>query len=251
MGANPARPTGIMSAMPEELAALVADLEQPSREEIAGRDFHSGSLYGRAVVLVVSRCGKVAAASTATILIERFGVDAVVFTGLAGAIAPDLRVGDIVIADRLIQHDLDARPLFPRYQVPLLGVAEFATDPARTAAAASAARGFDAIAGLGADVATAFAITRPNVRVGMIASGDQFFASMEAVADLRARLPDVLAVEMEGAAVAQVCREFALPCAILRTISDTADHTAHLDFPRFLSSVCGPYARALVRGALA
>src|SRR5687767_5781975 len=124
------RPIGVMAAMPEELDAVLGDLAVATVEEVGGRRFHRGILHGREAVLVVSRCGKVAAAGTATLLLERFGVEAIVFTGLAGGAAPGLRIGDIVVADRLIQHDLDARPLFPRYEVPLLGVSEFGADRA-------------------------------------------------------------------------------------------------------------------------
>jgi len=107
-------------------------------------------------------------------------------------------------------------PLFPRHEVPLLGLAELPTDPELTARAAAAAR-----------------------------------ASSAAIAELRARLPEALAVEMEGAAVAQVCHELGVPCAIVRTISDAGDDSAAHDFGHFLSNVCGAYARAIVRGVLA
>ena len=80
----------------------------------------------------------------------------------------------------------------------------------------------------------------------MIASGDQFLASPAAVAALRAALPDALAVEMEGAAVAQVCHEHDVPVAVARVVSDRADHAAGIDFARFVAAACGPYARALV-----
>jgi adenosylhomocysteine nucleosidase len=93
-------------------------------------------------------------------------------------------------------------------------------------------------------------IAAPRIWRGLVGSGDQFFASAEAVAALRAMLPDILAVEMEGAAVAQVCHEHGVPFAIARVISDTADHTAAIDFTRFLREACGPYARVLVESIL-
>jgi len=235
--------------MPPELDAVLADLHVHTAEDVGGRRFHLGQLHGRDAVLVVSRCGKVAAAGTATLLLERYGVESILFTGVAGAASPGLRIGDIVVADRLIQHDLDARPLFPRYEVPLLGVSVFAADPDLAARAQRAAEVFaaDAPARLGA-VAVAFGLERPAVHRGLIASGDRFFAAADDVAALRRDLPDVLCVEMEGAAVAQVCHEYGRPVCVIRTISDTADHAAHIDFPRFLEGVCGRYARALVAG---
>ncbi|MDX2093985.1 MAG: 5'-methylthioadenosine/adenosylhomocysteine nucleosidase [Kofleriaceae bacterium] len=235
----------LISAMPEELAAIVAMIDRESVVTIGSREFHVGTCHGHEVVCVVSRIGKVSAATTTAILLERFQPRAVVMTGLAGAVSPALAVGDVVIADRLIQHDLDARPLFPRHEVPLLGVSEMPTDPDLRAGLVRAAEAIEVTPEL-----RDLGITRPRVHVGLIASGDQFFQSVDAVAGLRAVLPDALAVEMEGAAAAQVCHEHAIPCAVARVISDTADHGAAIDFSRFLSVACGPYARTLVTGVL-
>lgn len=234
---------GIIGAMPEELAAVVAAVDAEEIVELGGRRYHRGRYRGEPVTCVVSRIGKVAAAATAAILIERFSPRAIVMTGLAGALDDRLAIGDVVIADRVIQHDLDARPLFPRHEVPLLGVAEIAADPVLSDRLARAAETIEAPAWL--------ALERPRVWRGLVASGDQFFASAEATAALHALLPDALAVEMEGAAVAQVCYEHGVPFAIARVISDTASHQAAVDFARFLREACGPYARVLVEAVLA
>src|SRR5688572_26320539 len=183
---------GIMAAMPEELAAIVEVLGARDVLEHGGRRYHRGNYHGEPAVAVVSRIGKVAAATTAAILLERFSPRAIVMTGLAGAVDPRLAIGDIVIADRLLQHDLDARPLFPRHEIPLLGVTELIADPQLSARLAAAAERFvvpPELASLG--------ITQPAVWRGLVASGDQFFASTEATRSLRERLADVLAVEME------------------------------------------------------
>jgi adenosylhomocysteine nucleosidase len=235
----------LISAMPEELAAIVAMIDRTRTVIVGGREFHVGTCGGEEVVAVVSRIGKVSAAATTAILLERFAPRAVVMTGLAGAVDPGLAVGDIVVADRLIQHDLDARPLFPRHEVPLLGVAELPTDAALRARLVAAAEAFEVTPAL-----RELGVVRPRVHVGLIASGDQFFQSADAVAGLRAVLPAALAVEMEGAAAAQVCHEHAVPCAVARVISDTADHGAAVDFTRFLAVACGPYACALAAGVL-
>lgn len=227
---------GVISAMPEELSAVVDAMHADQVTELGGRKYYRGRYAGEDVVCVVSRIGKVAAATTATILLERFSPRALVMTGLAGGVDERLGIGDIVIADRLVQHDLDARPLFPQFEVPLLGVTEFPADPVLSTKLAAAAEKL---------------VGAPRVWRGLIASGDQFFASVEATTALRVRVPGALAVEMEGAAVAQVCYEHGVRFGIARVISDTANHGAAVDFSKFLTEACGPYARALVEGALA
>jgi adenosylhomocysteine nucleosidase len=235
-------PLGIVAAMPEELAAVVAAMDVDHVITVGGRAFHRGRYAGAPVVAVVSRIGKVAAAATTAILLERFVPRAIVMTGLAGAIDARLAIGDIVIADRLLQHDLDARPLFPRHEIPLLGVSELAADRALSDRLAAAAGSFAPPA----EVVALGVAARVRAWRGLVASGDQFFASPAAVTALRDALPEVLAVEMEGAAIAQVCHEHGVPFAVARVISDTADHGAALDFGRFLRVACGPYARMLV-----
>jgi adenosylhomocysteine nucleosidase len=128
----------IVSAMPQELAALLPLLEAGSTQQLGGRSFHRGLLAGREVVLVLSGIGKVAAAHTATLLLDRFGASAIVFTGVAGGLGPGVKVGDVVLARTLLQHDLDVSPLFPRWHVPGSapgsGRSHFDTDAAWTAA---------------------------------------------------------------------------------------------------------------------
>jgi adenosylhomocysteine nucleosidase len=239
--------TGIVSALAEELAAILEQVDVSATMVVGGREFHVGTLGGRSVVLVVSRMGKVAAAATATNLLERFGVGRVLFTGLAGGIGSDVRVGDIVIAEHLVHHDLDARPLFPRYEIPGLGLAHLPTDTRLSDTLYLAASTFAANAPMRL---APFGITRPKVHRGLIASGDQFIASADQVTALRCDLPGVLAVEMEGAAVAQVCYEHGIPFALARVISDDADHHASINFADFLRDACGLYASALVREAM-
>jgi adenosylhomocysteine nucleosidase len=126
--------------MHEELGALLALMPAEQRVRVAGRDFWVGHLHGRPVVAVLSRIGKVAAAITATVLLERFGARAIVFTGVAGGLAPGVNVGDVVVATQLLQHDLDASPIFPKYEVPLMGLSRFAADEAIGDALAAVAR---------------------------------------------------------------------------------------------------------------
>src|SRR5688572_907667 len=133
-------PIAIVSAMHEELSAVLALMPDEHKEVVAGREFWRGHLHGQEVVAVLSRIGKVAAATTASVLIERFGVRRIVFTGVAGGLGPGVNVGDIVVADGFLQHDLDASPIFPKYEVPLYGLSRFTADPVLSAQLAAAAQ---------------------------------------------------------------------------------------------------------------
>lgn len=249
----------IAAALQEELGALLAAMpdEQPVR--LAGREFWVGHLDGHDVVVALSRVGKVAAAMTATLLVHEFGASHAIFTGTAGGLDERARVGDVVVASALLQHDMDASPLFPRHEVPLYGTDRFACDVVLSDALADAARAAldDATrpgngrsgdaASLSAADLIPFAISTPKVHAGLVVSGDRFVASAAEAAELRRRLPDALAVEMEGAALAQVCHDLGVPCAVVRTISDRADNAATADFGRFVESVASRYTVAIVR----
>ena len=238
---------GIMAALPQELGDLIAPMRAGGEVRtvtLGQREYHVGEAHGVPVVATLARIGKVAAAATASALIHVFEADAILFTGVAGGVRADVRVGDIVVADALLQHDLDASPLFPRYEVPLLDRASFDADRALSDALAIAAQAFvDAEADA---LAARFAVMRPRVHRGLVVSGDRFIASHEAVGALRDALPDALAVEMEGAALAQVCYEYGVPCAVIRTISDTADASAPVAFAEFLSAIAGAYSSGVL-----
>ncbi len=237
------RPLAILSALVDEQRSLLGLLQQPERIEHAGRTFWRGRLDGVAVLLTVSGIGKVAAASTATLLIERLGAAAIVFTGVAGGLAPGVNVGDVVVAEDFLQHDMDASPLFPRYEVPGSGRSRFACDEALGASLARAAQ-------------DALAQHWPQARVhrGLVVSGDRFVCGAGESLQLQQRLREAghapLAVEMEGAAVAQVCADHGLPFAAMRTISDRADDDAHQDFSSFVQTVASVYAQHILRGLL-
>lgn len=243
-----AAPVAIVAAMQEELGALLATMADERRVRVAGRDFWVGHLHGQPVVAVLSRIGKVAAATTATVLLERFAARAIVFTGVAGGLAPDVNVGDVVVATQLLQHDLDASPIFPRYEVPLTGHARFATDTAISDALAAVVGDLlrDPAALLGAAVVDDFHLSAPKLHRGLLVSGDRFVSTAAESAVLRHDLPDALAVEMEGAAVAQVCHDYRVPFAAVRTISDRADDAAHADFTSFIVAVASRYSLAVI-----
>jgi adenosylhomocysteine nucleosidase len=244
---------GIMSAMREEIEGLLAEMEDVQVVRAGMRTYHQGTLWGTPVVLVFSRWGKVAAATTATYLIERFGVTRIIFTGVAGGADEALRVGDVVVAGNLYQHDMNASPLFPPHEVPLLGVSGFPTDPDLRRAAVAATETFlrhELSSRVAPALLREFGVTRPRVVVGDVASGDRFIARRADRDRLRKDLPAVACVEMEGAAVAQVCHEYAVPFAVIRTISDAADEGATTDFPRFVRQVASAYSHGILKNLL-
>lgn len=237
-------PLAILGALHEEIADLLAAMDPGATiHRIAMRDFHVGTLWGTPCVIALSRIGKVAAAATASIVIQEFKASRVIFTGLAGGLHQDVAVGDVVVASALMQHDMDARPLFGQHEIPLLGRERFDADPVLSGqlleSAAQFARGHAGLmAGQGAQP--------PRVHHGLIATGDVFVNSNDQAHQLRQRLPDALCLEMEGGAMAQVCHEFGVPFAVLRVISDQADHAAKADFTDFLVNLARVYTAGIL-----
>jgi len=221
--------------MHQELAAVLALMPDERKQLAAGREFWVGHLHGHEVVAVLSRIGKVAAATTATALIERFGVDRMVFTGVAGGLAPGVERGDVVVADSFLQHDLDASPIFPRHEVPLYGKSRFATDAALSEQLAQAVRR---------------ALPRAHLHRGLVVSGDRFVSTSQESRALQQAVPQALAVEMEGAAIAQVCHDYGVAYAAVRTISDRADDKATGDFLQFIEEVASRHSAAIVQALL-
>ncbi len=241
---------GIISALHEEQAGLVEALQGPATLIHGRREYFLGQLWGIDAVCVLSRIGKVAAAMTATTLVEKFGVTHILFTGVAGAGDTTIAVGDIVVAESLVQHDMDASPLFPRFEVPLTGKTHFQPDARLSLRVSSAAHAFldDDLAHVIAlaDRAT-FGLNQPRVHRGLVASGDQFVHDAARINAMNSALPGLVAVEMEGAAVAQVCHELDVPFAVIRAISDNAnEHAAH-DFMGFVKTVAAQYAFHITR----
>lgn len=213
------------------------------------RDYVTGNLFGIDAICVLSRIGKVAAAATVATLIERFDVTHIVFTGVAGGAAEGIRVGDLVLAQTLVQHDMNASPLFPRFEIPLTGVSGFINDAVLTDHLLLAANDFlEGDFGMISTLDKAmFRLEQPRLHRGLIASGDEFIASRNRMDELRLALPEVLAVEMEGAAVAQVCFEFGVPFAVIRTISDGANEDSAVDFMQFIERIAARYAFGIIK----
>ena len=242
------RTIGILGAMAQEIDEVKALLTNKTVVKIANREFVVGKINGIACMVAFSKWGKVAATITATLLIQEFGVTDLFFIGTAGALADGLKVGDIVISKRLVQHDLDARPMISRFELPLLNRVYVDSDPELTELAGKAVtnllnKGVENM--VGKEAVKEFNLA-PSLYFGDIASGDQFVNSDEKRNEILGLLPDVLCVEMEGAAVAQVCLEFGTPFTVIRTISDTADHNARVDFGKFIVEVANAYSRAII-----
>ena len=192
----------------------------------------------------------VAAATTATALIERFGVARIVFTGVAGGLGAGVNVGDVVVAQDYVQHDMDASPLFPRWELPGYARTRLPCDPALSALLLIAAG--DCVSSAAGQFGSNSVARRAHH--GLVASGDRFVSAALESDRLRGALHaaghPVLAVEMEGAAVAQVCHDYGIPFAAARTISDRADDTAHRDFALFVQTVASRYAEHMVQTLL-
>jgi adenosylhomocysteine nucleosidase len=139
------------------------------------------------------------------------------------------------VADTFLHHDLDASPIFPKYEVPLYGLSRFQADPALSSQLAVAAQR---------------ALPGVTLHRGLVVSGDRFVATTAESKALQWALPDALAVEMEGAAIAQVCHDFGIPFAAVRTVSDRADDDAHVDFMKFIEEVASKHSAAIVEALL-
>ncbi len=242
---------GILGAIPQEVNGIIAQLSDVIEHEIGNRVYYEGRLNNQPVVVVYSRIGKVAAAATVTTLLLKFNVKKIVFVGVAGSIHEAVNVGDVVIATKLLQHDMDCSPLRPKYEVPLLGKIYFDADTSineQAKVAVNHVLQWDSLVRLiGNDELSKFAITQPKLHMGTIASGDQFIGKDEQKQALQAALPEVLCVEMEGAAVAQVCDEFNVPFAVIRTISDKANQEASFSFQSFVEKISLVYGREMMQ----
>lgn len=245
------RTIGIMGAMPEEILSITDLLTQTEEIHLGGRTYYKGYINDIQVVVVFSKWGKVAASITVSTLILEFKISELIFTGVAGAIDPSLKIGDIVLGKRFIQHDLDARPLIPQFEVPLLQKKFIETPDLQFNKAQEIIEKLLEEKHLHSVITDEellqFNITHPTLHIGDIASGDQFFSSNKAKEHLLQLIPSTLCVEMEGAAVAQVCYEFQIPFTIIRTISDAADEDAKFDFSAFIEHISNKYSKEIIK----
>ncbi|OUR66045.1 5'-methylthioadenosine/S-adenosylhomocysteine nucleosidase [Marinomonas sp. 42_23_T18] len=208
----------IIGAMEEEVALIKGWMTEIETQSIAGCEFYQGKLDGADVVLLQSGIGKVNAAVSTTLLLSKFAPSKVINIGSAGGYAQDLNVGDLVISDQVCHHDVDVTVFgYAMGQVPGMP-ATYAADDALVAEAKAA------VVRLG----------KVTAQVGLIGTGDSFMQDPVRVEKVRADFPALLAVEMEAAAVAQVCVKFETPFVVVRALSDIAGKESSQSFEEFL-----------------
>ena len=209
---------GIIAAMAEELEILLKDLTLEAKKEKANMTFHKGTLYGKNVVAVVCGIGKVNSAICTQILASEYNVDKVINVGVAGGIGKEIYPGDIVVAENLVQHDMDTTAFGDNMgQIPRLDTFDFKCDEEMVTLAKKACE----------------EISELNSFTGRIASGDQFVANIEKIQWLDKEF-GAISCEMEGASIAQVCYLNSIPFVVIRSISDNANNGAHMDYQKFI-----------------
>lgn len=231
------KPIGIIGAMAVEVEALIEEMEEAGREEIAGLVFHAGRLGGADCVVVQCGPGKVNAAVCAQILILRYSPRLVINVGVAGGVGVD--IGDLVVASACVQHDFDTTAMgdplgtlfIRRHETESEDILELPTD------------------GKAAEILLEEAKSvYGGAHLGLVATGDVFVADKDKNRWLHEKF-GAKAVEMEGGSIAQACYMNGVPCAVLRAISDNANNDSPVDFPAF-AKACSEKTSRLLAGAL-
>ncbi|MGL4391868.1 MAG: 5'-methylthioadenosine/adenosylhomocysteine nucleosidase [Fusobacteriaceae bacterium] len=211
---------GIIGAMHEEIKSLKNDMVIEREENIAGIKYFIGKILNKDIILVESGIGKVNSAICTTILIQKFDVKKIIFTGVAGAVSKELNIGDIVVGTDLVEHDFDCSAFgMSPGTIPRMDNSNFESDKNLFELAKKSA-----IKVMGEN----------KIKFGRIISGDQFVADKDKIEWL-GKTFGAMCTEMEGASVAHTCHLFKIPFVIIRAISDKADGSAHVDFKEFVN----------------
>lgn len=220
---------GIIGAMKIEVEITEASMTDKREEKIAGIRFVSGKLHGKDIVTAVCGIGKVAAAFCTQAMIMRYRPDCIINSGVAGSLSEKIGILDIVIADTLVEHDMDTSPIGdPRGMISGINIIDIPTDDrVRTLLLKSAE-----------------SLTGCKVVTGKIASGDQF-VSDEKTKKFIVDTFSASACEMEGAAIAHTCYCNKMPVGVVRAISDTADGSSEMDYSRFLPKAAAAAAEII------
>lgn len=210
----------IIGAMEEEVALLRSNISDAQSVTVANSEFTSGTMHGADVVLVKSGIGKVNAAMTTSIVMEKFQPDVLLNTGSAGGFDPELTVGDVIISSEVRHHDVDVTAFGYEYgQVPNMPAAYIADENVKNVAIKQA----EAIEGI-------------QVKEGLIATGDSFMNDPVRVEALRDKFTGLQALEMEAAAIAQVAHQYGVPFVVIRSLSDIAGKESDLSFDQYLET---------------
>lgn len=209
---------GVIGAMHIEVETIKSLMENKTAEKIGGIEFVKGTLHGREIVIAVCGIGKVAAAMCTQIMILKYSPECIINTGVGGSLSTSLAIGDIAVAESLVQHDMDTSPLGD--PVGLISGLNLVNIPADKGVAEVLLKGIE---------------TLDNVKgmTGVIASGDQFIASNEKKKFITDNFGAIVC-EMEGASIAQVCFSNGVPFGVVRAVSDCADGSSHMDYGEFL-----------------
>lgn len=209
---------GIIGAMEVEVKELREMMENPQAQTVAGMTFYQGTIKGKDVVVVRSGIGKVNAGICSQILVDRYHVDGIINTGIAGSLRNEINIGDIVLATVAVQHDVDATSFgYPLGEIPEMGIKEFPADEKLRELAIKCCKK-----------------ANPDIQTfsGRVASGDQFISSKEKKNWIHDNF-DAYCTEMEGAAIAQAAYLNNIPYLVVRAISDKADDSANMDYSVF------------------
>ncbi|WP_310441700.1 5'-methylthioadenosine/adenosylhomocysteine nucleosidase [Sulfurimonas sp.] len=208
----------IMGAMPEEISPILEKIGSYKTTNYAGNKYYEASYKGIDLIIAYSKIGKVFSTLTAATMIEHFGAQKLLFSGVAGAISPTLKVGDLIVATKLSQHDLDITAFGHPYGYVPEGAVFIEADKQMIEMSKDVAKSMGKI-----------------VQEGVIATGDQFVANEDRKNWIGATF-NADALEMEGGSVAVVCNALNIPFFILRAISDAADMDASFSFDEFLQT---------------
>ncbi len=230
---------GILCAMPEEIGSTLENLKNIETKTYGDLKIHSGDWrfsnsfsksFKIRLSIAWSGWGKVSAARAATRLIchqfNKVKVDTIFFTGVAGAVNSKLKQWDIIVPYELIQHDMDARPLFNKYEIPALKTVRIKSNKSIrdwTLRTLKNSKKDGSLRNFG------------NIYEGLIATGDKFISNKNDIEKISKEMEDLSAVEMEGASVAQVAKQEKIPFQIIRVISDEANENSSEDFSKFLT----------------
>lgn len=222
---------GIIGAMDIEVKELREMMENPQVQSVAGMNFYQGTIKGKEVVVVRSGIGKVNAGICSQILVDRYHVEGIINTGIAGSLKNEINIGDIVLATVAVQHDVDATGFgYPLGEIPQMGIKEFPADEKLRELAANCSKK-----------------ANPDIQVffGRVASGDQFISSKDKKNWISENF-EAYCTEMEGAAIAQAAYLNQVPYLIVRAISDKADDSANMDYGEFEAKAAENSVRLMV-----